>query len=184
MDTLDRCGLVTLRFDFDSDSGTSSQMALCGCFSVAGMRSALNSAFAHPLFSTLDDSARFEMLAHSVERYILAEAGIACATVRVKEESFKVESLEEPVASLGLELEMVGSINPRKVRVIESALKEWLSLVFPYAYCVLPAARPVPIGSDEDLAALRAGWRAEAAFRGFSGPETLAPMLPTPVAHR
>lgn len=176
MDTLERCCLITLRFS--SDAGA--PMALCGGFSVDAMRKALGEAFAHPLLATLDESARFERLAQSIERDLLSEAGVASEASRVKHETFAVEGRDEPVVSLWLELELAGSINARKARVIESTLRGWLERVFPATYCALPCSRPVPLGTDEDLAALRAGWRAEAAARGFSLPPARELMQPTP----
>ena len=176
METLECCCLITLRFE--SDSGAS--LALCGGFSVYAMRKQLSSAFSHPLLATLDESTRFEHLAQSIELDLLSGAGVAVSGLRVKQDLFGAKDLKDPVTSLWLELDLIGSINARKERVIESTLSGWFERVFPASYVVLPSSRPIPLGTEDDMVALRAGWRAEAVVRGFSVSPLRESMLPTP----
>lgn len=163
MNSLARCCLFTLRFD--SDAGL--PMALCACCSIESFDSLCLSAFSHRIFSRLDDASRHTRLAESLERALLDEAGVACKVSAVIEEDF-LDQDSEPITSRYVEIRVQGKINARKSSVIESALSDWMSAMFPGAWRCLPAGRPVPFGSSEDMAALRAGWRAEAEARGFT----------------
>jgi hypothetical protein len=162
MSPLDLCCLFIIRFQ--SDLG--SQMALCGCSTLDSFRQVSSKAFAHPLFSRLDDSSRHERIAQALERALLTEAGVATASSKAKEDNFFIENTDDPVRSAWIELVLVGKINARKARVIETVLRSWLEEIFPGAHCALPAPRPVPLGNQADMGALGAGWRAEAGARG------------------
>lgn len=168
------CCLFTVRFQ--SDLG--SQMALCGCATHASFLRAASEAFSHPLYSRLDESSRHERIAHSLERALLSDAGVASVSAKAKEQNFFVDNAPDPIRSSWVEISLAGKINARKARVVESVLRSWLEEVFPHAHCALPSARPIPIGNQSDMGALGAGWRAEAYARGFPSPPLAASSNP------
>lgn len=163
MNTLLHCCLITLRYD--SDAGQS--MALCSCAPIEAYRLTISEAFSHRIFSRLDDSTKHIKIAQSLERFLLEDAGVSCKNIHVIDENFFIEQVDEPIVSYWIQLDLQGKINPRKSKIIESTLRQWSEIAFPKQSCCLPSPRPIPLGTANDLGALRAGWRAEAQARGF-----------------
>lgn len=177
--------LVTIRYESDANES----MAICAGVAPEGMARLLRDPFTHPVFNGLEDRVKIEFALSNLERHLLDTAGVALHAKEpkmVKEEAFFDDALNESGRGFWLDARIAGKLAPRKAKVVEATLREWLILLFgDRSSVILPTSRQVPVGDEMDLGAMRHGWRSEIRARWAHmvaqweaesrGPESLDP---------
>lgn len=167
--------LLTVHFSDEKNR----PFAFCAALGSEALSRLYREAFSHPLWGFCDDQRKGEILLSSLAAHVLRDAGVTLQPngLSVGVEAFFDRDLDERARSYWLSLSLSGKLDARKSSLLEELLRSWLSSFFTVdGFCLLPAARPIPIGSDSDLDALRVGWRAEAQARsGLADTLSLTP---------